>query len=199
MMRTPLHALLNRAWAMGTAACVGLLVLTVATLAHAHESPLPSAHLVQRDGGHFTLSLKLDATRALQRTLLPDAAPAEALALLSAMEPDRFAQGWERATRTWSQGSALLVQGRSHAASRWSWPSAREAQALLQRQLMPRLTGGHVDHELLAAQAEFRIGGEAVARAQLKLPAALRPLSLTTVRPRQQWTGEGDNPIALSF
>lgn len=167
--------------------------------AQAHESPLPSATVVQREGGHFTLSLRWDAARSLQRTLLPQASPAEALALLSAMEPERFAQGWERATSAWSQGSTIQVQGRSHAAERWTWPTARDAQAWLQRQLIPQLTGGHADHELLTAQAEFRLVGEPVSQAQLKLPAALRPLSLTTLRPRQHWTREGDDPITLRF
>lgn len=177
----------------------GITLSGIADASRAHESPLPSAQLMQRDGGHFVLSMRLDAARALHRTLLPEAAPAEALALLSAMEPGRFAQGWERATKAWAQGSTLLVQGRAHTATRWSWPSAPEAQALLQRQLMPQLTGGHAEHELLAVQGEFRTGVEAVSKAQLKLPAELRPLSITTVRPRQQWTGEGDKPIAVSF
>ena len=70
---------------------------------------------------------------------------------------------------------------------------------MLQRQLMPQLTGTHAEHELLAAHGEFRTGGEPITKAQLKLPAELRPLSLTTVRPRQQWMGEGHNPIALIF
>lgn len=181
------------------AAAAALLLTLTSTASRAHESPLPSATLLQRDGGHYTLTLRMDAARALQRTLLPEAAPAEALALLSAMEPERFAQGWERATKTWAQGSMVVLQGRAHAASRWTWPPARDAQALLQRQLMPQLTGAHADHELLQTQAEFRIGGEHAQKAALKLPAALRPLSITTLRPRQQWVGEGDQPIALSF
>jgi phage protein U len=93
----------------------------------------------------------------------------------------------------------VVLQGRAHAASRWTWPPAREAQALLRRQLMPQLTGAHADHELLQAQAEFRIGSEPAQKASLTLPAALRPLSVTTLRPRQQWVGEGEQPIALSF
>jgi hypothetical protein len=130
---------------------------------------------------------------------LPDTAPTEALALLSAMEPERFAKHWEQATRRWADHCALLIQGRSHTAARWSWPTAADAQAWLQRQLMPQLTGAHADHEWLAAQAEFRIGGDAVTQAQLKLPAALRPLSLTSLRPRQQWAREGDRPLDLRF
>ena len=194
----------NGAWRLGPRlmSLVPLVMALWQGLPHAalaHDSPLPSATLVQRDGGHFTLSLRMDAAGALQRTLLPESSSAEALALLSAMEPERFAQGWERATRLWSEGSAVLTQGRRHAATRWSWPSAREAQALLQRQLMPQLTGGHTDHEWLTAQAEFRIGGEPVSQAQLKLPAALRPLSLTALRPRQQWIREGNDPIPLRF
>lgn len=195
-MERRLKASLTRG-VLGTLLSLALASIPAPSIAH--ESPLPSAQLMQRDGGHFILSLKLDAARALQRTLLPDAAPGEALALLSAMEPERFAQGWDRATKAWAQGSVLLVQGRTHPAMRWAWPSAQEAQALLQRQLMPQLTGTHAEHELLGAQAEFRTGGEAVTQAQLKLPAALRPLSVTTMRPRQQWTGEGENPIAVKF
>jgi hypothetical protein len=167
--------------------------------ATAHENPLPSASLVQRDGGHLTLTLRLDAARALHRTLKPSAAPLESLALLSAMDPARFATLWEQATRQWSQECAVLLSGRAIAATRWTWPLARDAQAHLQQQLMPQLTGGHADHDLLSAQAEFRVGADPVVKAQLKLPATLRPLTLTTLRPRQQWSGEGDAPIPLNF
>jgi hypothetical protein len=194
-MHTPTcRALPTLVWALALT-----LQALLCQVVRAHDSPLPSATLVQRDGGHFTLSLRWDAARALQLTLLPDTAPTEALALLSAMEPERFAKHWEQATRRWAEHCALLIQGRSHKAERWSWPTASDAQAWLQRQLMPQLTGAHADHEWLAAQAEFRIGGDAVTQAQLKLPAALRPLSLTSLRPRQQWAREGDRPLDLRF
>jgi hypothetical protein len=165
----------------------------------AHENPLPSASLVQRDGGHLTLTLRLDPARALHRTLQSAAAPLESLALLSAMDPARFAVLWEQATRQWSQACTVVLSGRTVAASRWTWPPAKDAQAYLQQQLMPQLTGGHADHELLSAQAEFRVGTDPVLKAQLNLPATLRPLTLTTLRPRQKWSGEGDTPIPLNF
>lgn len=186
---------------VGPALAIGLAIGLATNLpeAAAHESPLPSATLVQRDGGHLTLTLRLDLARSLHRTLQPEAAPTEALALMAAMEPARFAALWEQATRRWAQDTALLVQGRSQTAARWTWPLARDAQANLQQQLMPQLTGGHAEHELLSAQAEFRVGGEGLGKVQLKLPPALRPLTVTTLRPRQQRVGEGDNPIALSF
>ena len=175
------------------------LVLMLNPLARAHESPLPSATVVQRDGGHLTLTLRLDPARALQRTLQPNAAPMESLAALSAMDTARFAALWEQATRRWSQESAVLLQGRSVPAVRWTWPLARDVQAHLQQQLMPQLTGGHAEHELLSAQAEFQLNADARNRAQLKLPAGFRPLSVTTLRPRQRWAAEGDAPINLNF
>lgn len=177
----------------------GLILWLTQGACAAHESPLPSATLVLRDGGHLVLTLRLDLARALHRTLQPESTPMQALSAFAAMEPARFAGLWERATSRWAQECAVLVQGRRVAAQRWSWPSAQEAQSLVQRQLMPQLAGTHTDHEWGQAQAEFTLGTESRDHLQLRLPAALRPLSLTTVRPRQQWSGESEQPIKLLF
>ena len=64
-MHTPTcRALPTLVWALALT-----LQALLCQVVRAHDSPLPSATLVQRDGGHFTLSLRWDAARALQLTL----------------------------------------------------------------------------------------------------------------------------------
>lgn len=185
---------------MLSAARVFAFVLALAAgSSKAHENPIPSATLVQRDGGHLTLTMQLDVSRALPRTLMPEAVPAEALALLATLEAEPFARAWAQATATWTSGCAVLLAGRAHPAARWAWPTAREAQALLQRHLMAHLTGAHADPERLSAQAEFRIGSDRITTIELTMPTPLRPLSVTTLRPRQHWAADDSAPISLGF
>jgi len=135
----------------------------------------------------------------------------------AAMPPEVFAREWTRVTAQWARELMIKQGDLLVAANRWRWPSATQAQALLRGQLMHALTSGGEDHpeSLAQAQADFRLpagpGGPldpprapmqatgASHPIQLLMPAALRPLSLTTYRPRQQWIAPGDTPIVLAF
>lgn len=185
-----------------------------ATVSAAHESPSASASIVQREAGHYVLTMNLDAADALRRTLQPAMPPAEFQAVFSAMGPQEFAGAWARATAAWARACTLEVAGQTRSALRWRWPPAQEVQARIRERLMQGLTqarpagdagGGpareatHGPHPLVQAQAEFRVAGASQSPVKLVLHPALRPLAVTSYRPHQQWVGAGDGAIALRF
>ena len=203
-----------------------VLVSTGPSPAQAHEDATPHATLVQREGGLYSLSLNFAVVRALQAVSQPQATPAEFLLACSAMAPERFESIWAAAVTEWSTQTAMVLGGKPIAAVRWQWPSAVQAQALIREQLMHQLTGpveaGRLpsggepnaaaapspalvhEHEplgLAQARAEFGVKPDAAAEkaVALRIHPSLRPLSVTSYRPRQQWVGPGDTPIALEF
>ena len=178
------------------------------TTARSHEAPVPKASVVMRDGGHCTLSLQFDLAKAWRQTLQPQMSMAEFLALASAQAPADFAREWARLTARWSQEVMLQAGPARLEAQRWRWPAADEAQTHLRQQLMQSLTGGDApDHApaLLGAQAEFMLQSPKLAapidlsNLFLALPAAFRPITLTSYRPHQRWIGSGASPIPLKF
>lgn len=189
--------------------CVGIVALMLAAGgALAHESPTGSATIVQRDSGHYTLTLNFDVADALRRTAQPAMAAAEFQAAFSAMGTDEFAAAWARATAAWARGCQLEVGGRPLPALRWRWPLPQEAQARVRERLMHDLTGAdrarplttdHAPHALVQAQAEFRVGGASAPAPRLLLHPAMRPLSVTSYRPNPQWVGPGEGAIVLKF
>lgn len=183
-----------------------------AGLGRAHESPSPSAAVVQRDNGHYVLSLNFDVADALRRTLQPAMAPAQFLAAFSAMDAQEFAGAWARATDAWARACLLEAAARPQPARRWRWPAAAQAQAQIRERLMHGLTAGqslpasgagaadpHEPHLLAQAQADFRVAGAGTAPTKLSLHPALRPLSVTSYRAHQQWVGAGDGAVVLRF
>lgn len=180
-----------------------ILLIGPVPMAIAHEGSTPHATVVQREGGLYSLNLNFELVRALHLSTQPDAALAEFLAVHSSMAPERFASVWHTAVAAWSRQTGVSMGGHALSATRWQWPTAQDAQALLREQLMHRLTGSqvHEPHGLAQARADFqRSAGVAPAGAvSLRLHAALRPLSVTSYRPRQQWVGPGDGPVGLSF
>ena len=192
-----------------------LLALAFGTnVCAAHESPSASASVVQRDAGHYVLAMNLDVAEALRRTLQPAMPPAEFQAVFSAMGGEEFAGAWARATAAWARACTLDVAGQARPAVRWRWPLAQEAQARIRERLMHGLTqarpagdtgagpareAAHSPHLLAQAQAEFRVEGVTQGPVKLVLHPALRPLAVTSYRPRQQWVGAGEGAIALSF
>lgn len=206
---------------------VGLMLAACTSpAAQAHEAEHSKAVVVLRDGDHYSLTLHFDALRALHALRAaqePGLSEAEFGVMVSAMPTQAFANVWASATAQWARELVLDRSGSRATAQRWRWPAADSVQALARQRLMHALTSGgssgsgggsggssggvksalnHDEHHvpLVVAQAEFRLaatGGRSTVN--LRMPAALRPLSLTTYRPRQQWVGAGEAPVALSF
>lgn len=178
--------------------------------AHAHDVDTPRALLVLRDGGHMALTLHIDVARALHGVMQPQASALEFLTMGSALPPESFAREWGRATAQWSRSVRLEREGVPIAAERWRWPTATQAQDLMRSQLMHTLTGGGADHPswLVTAHADFKVPLAATPDSilsakppalELRLPAALRPLTLTTQRPRHTRVAPGDGAVPVSF
>ena len=210
----------GRCWRAVTRAWPGLWLLAAAMHASpglAHESPTPSASVVQRGAGHYVLTLHFDVADALRRTLQPGMPAAQFQVQFAAMGGEAFAGAWARATEAWARACQLEATGQPQSAQRWRWPSAQEAQAHIRERLMHGLTAppaasrtpaaahgpdapaGHEAHALAQAQAEFRLAGAASSGPRLMLHPALRPLSLSSWRPHPQWVGTGNEPITLRF
>ena len=207
-------------WRALTRAWPGMCLVAAAMHAGsglAHESPTPSASVVQRGAGHYVLTLHFDVAEALRRTLQPAVPAARFQVQFAAMGAEDFAAAWARATEAWARACQLDAAAQPQGAQRWRWPSAKEAQAHVRERLMhgltapqaasrapavargPEASAGHEGHVLAQAQAEFRIAGAASAAPRLMLHPALRPLSLSSWRPHPQWVGTGNEPITLRF
>jgi hypothetical protein len=170
-------------------------------IAPAHELPENRATLVLRDHHHLTLTLYVGFPELLFQALGSGKAFGPFLLEYSTMAPERFVAELRRAQAAVERGTHIYLEdGRELALTRWSWPDATTAQALLRDRVMREAVGGGDDHhgEPMEIRAEA-VATRTVRSAAVDFPAMLRRVLVVAYRPTQTWVDAGTRSPVIPF
>jgi len=169
---------------------VGLLPCLLATgAAWAHELPDNRATLVLRDGTHLSMTMFVDYTQVLHRTLAPKKKRQEFLMLYAAMVPQQFEEALARAQSKFEAAMNLAVpSGGQVRLAHWTWPAALTVQQSLREQLMQAMVAepGHQHVFVSEIRAEAHLQQEASA-IRVQFPPEFGKVMVVSYRPKQVW------------
>lgn len=183
-------------------ACVAAtLVLLVAQRSSAHELAENRATMVLRDQNHVAITLYLNFSDVLHRTLAPAQSFAEFILAFSALSPEQFAAQLKTAqTRLQSQIRVLPRPATEASMRRWVWPTATTVQAVLRNQAMQMLAApnDHAHEPTLEVRVELQTTGR-VSAVSAVFPAEFRRVLVVSYRPNQTWAELGDAATEIMF
>ena len=183
-------------------ACVAAtLVLLVAQRSSAHELAENRATMVLRDHNHVAITLYLNYSDVLHRTLAPARSFAEFVLAFSALSPEQFAAQLKKAqTQLQSQIKVLPRPTTEALMRRWVWPAAASVQALLRDRAMQMLAApnDHAHEPTLEVRVELQTTGR-VSAVSAAFPAEFRRVLVVSYRPNQTWAETGDAATEIMF
>ncbi len=161
----------------------------------AHDLEDNRATLVLRDRTHISVSLFLNYSEALHKALLPQREFGAFLLIYSAMKPEDLQTELVRAQRKFEASTQILAQspaGARLSLSGWTWPDAKQVQAMLQHQVMQAMVDGHVHAPPTEIRADA-VATYAVGSVTITFPEEFQKVLVVSYRPSQVWV-EGKNP-----
>lgn len=183
-------------------ACVAAtLVLPLAPQLSAHELTESRATMVLRDQNHVAITLYLNYSDVLHRTLAPAQSFAEFVLAFAALSPEQFAAQLKTAqTRLQSQIRVLPRPATEASMRRWVWPTATTVQALLRDRAMQMLAApnDHAHEPTLEVRVELQTTGR-VSAVSAVFPAEFRRVLVVSYRPNQTWAELGDAATEIMF
>ena len=183
-------------------ACVAAtLVLLVAQRSSAHELAENRATMVLRDQNHVAITLYLNYSDVLHRTLAPAQSFAEFVLAFAALSPEQFAAQLNKAqTQLQSQIKVLPRPATAASMRRWVWPEATRVQALLRDRAMQMLAApnDHAHEPTLEVRVELQTTGR-VSAVSAAFPAEFRRVLVVSYRPNQTWAEMGDAATEIMF
>ena len=183
-------------------ACVAAtLVLLVAQRSNAHELAENRATMVLRDQNHVAITLYLNYSDVLHRTLAPAQSFAEFVLAFAALSPEQFAAQLNKAqTQLQSQIKVLPRPATAASMRRWVWPEATRVQALLRDRAMQMLAApnDHAHEPTLEVRVELQTTGR-VSAVSAAFPAEFRRVLVVSYRPNQTWAEMGDAANEIMF
>ena len=183
-------------------ACIAAtLMLLVAQRSSAHELAENRATMVLRDQNHVAITLYLNFSDVLHRTLAPAQSFAEFILAFSALSPEQFAAQLKTAqTRLQSQIRVLPRPATEASMRRWVWPTATTVQAVLRDQAMQMLAApnDHAHKPTLEVHVELQTTGR-VSAVSAVFPAEFRRVLVVSYRPNQTWAELGDAATEIMF
>ena len=177
------------------------LVLLVAQRSSAHELAENRATMVLRDQNHVAITLYLNYSDVLHRTLAAEQSFAEFVLAFSALSPEQFAAQLNKAqTRLQSQIKVLPRPATEASMRRWVWPAATRVQALLRDRAMQMLVApnDHAHEAPLEVRVELQTTGR-VSAVSAVFPPEFRRVLVISYRPKQTWAEPGDAATEIVF
>ncbi len=182
--------------------CLAATVMTLLTQnTNAHELAENRATMVLRDQNHVAITLYLNYSEVLHRTLAPAQSFAEFVLAFSALPPEQFAAQLTKAqTRLQSQIKVLPRPATEASMRRWMWPAATRVQALLRDRAMQMLAApnDHAHEPPLEVRVELLTTGR-VSAVSAVFPPEFRRVLVVSYRPKQTWAEPGDAATEIMF
>ena len=177
------------------------LAMSATPWSSAHELAENRATMVLRDQNHVAITLYLNYSEVLHRTLAPAQSFAEFVLALSALSPEQFAAQLNRAqARLQSQIKVLPRPATDASMRRWVWPEATRVQTLLRDRAMQMLTAPN-DHAH-EPPVEVRVELQSTARVtavSVVFPQEFRRVLVVSYRPQQTWAEPGEAAAHIKF
>lgn len=177
------------------------LVLLLVPWSSAHELTENRATMVLRDQNHVAITLFLNYSDVLHRSLAPEQSFAEFVLAFSALPPEQFAARLQTAqTRLQSQIKVLPRPASKASMQRWAWPVAARAQELLRDRAMQMLAApnDHVHESPLEVRVELQTAGRLTAVSAV-FPPEFRRVLVVSYRPQQAWVEPGEAAAHIKF
>ncbi len=182
--------------------CVAALLPLLGTqLSSAHELTENRATMVLRDHNHVAITLYLNYSEVLHRTLAPEQSFAEFVLAVSALPPKQFeAQLQTAQTRLQAQLKVLPRPAGEAALRRWVWPAATRVQALLRDRAMQMIAtpNDHAHEPPMEVRVELRTSGR-VTTISAVFPPEFRRVLVVSYRPNQTWAEPGEPATEIKF
>ena len=177
------------------------LVLLLAPRLSAHELTENRATMVLRDQNHVAITLYLNYSDVLHRTLAPAQSFAEFVLAFAALSPEQFAAQLKMAqTRLQSQIKVLPRPATEASMRSWVWPAATSVQALLRDRAMQMLAApnDHAHEPTLEVRVELQTTGR-VSVVSAAFPPEFRRVLVVSYRPKQTWAELGEAATEIMF
>ena len=177
------------------------LVLLVAQRSSAHELAENRATMVLRDQNHVAITLYLNYTDVLHRTLAPEQSFSEFVLAFSALSPEQFAAQLNKAQARLQSHIKVLPRPATEALlRRWVWPVATTVQALLRDHAMQMLAApnDHAHEPPVEVRVELQTTGR-VSTVSAVFPPEFRRVLVVSYRPNQTWAELGDAATEIVF
>lgn len=179
------------------------ICLLLAAAAPSHDLQDNRVTLVLRDRTHLSITLYLNYPELLYRSLAPNQPYAAFLAAVSGAKPDALQKELTRLHSRFQAETRIRPAQPNPAQltlSNWTWPDAKQVQAVIQRQIMQSL----VDPEAHAHQPPTEIHADAVAPQPIgavtaEFPAEFQKLLVVSYRPSQTWVEPGARSPEIRF
>ncbi len=177
------------------------LALMVAPWCAAHELTENRATMVLRDQNHVAITLHLNYSDVLHRTLAPEQKFGEFVLAFSALPPEQFAAQLRTAqARLQAQIKVLPRPATDATLQRWKWPDVARVQALLRERAMQMLvTPNDHSHEM---QQEVRVELQTAGRINAVgavFPSEFRRVLVVSYRPQQTWAEPSEAATEIKF
>jgi hypothetical protein len=182
-------------------ALAALSLLLATSPVPAHELSESRATLVLRDSTHLTLTLYVAVPELLFRTLAARTPFGAFLVQYSTMDPTTFQREFLRAQSRIEQGTRLFLDdGRPLLLSRWIWPEAAAAQAILRERVMRETVGRDADShgEPLEIRAEA-VAQRSIRSVSIQFATELQEVLVVAYRPTQSWVAAGARSGGITF
>ena len=177
------------------------LAMSATPWSSAHELAENRATMVLRDQNHVAITLYLNYSEVLHRTLAPKQNFAEFVLAFSALPPAQFAAQLQKAqTQLQTQIKVLPRPATDASMQRWVWPEATTVQALLRDRAMQILAAPN-DH---AHQPPLEVRVELQTTARVTAVSAVFPqefgrVLVVSYRPQQAWAEPGEAAAHIKF
>lgn len=189
----------NNRWPL---CCVATtLVLLLAPWSSAHELAENRATMVLRDQNHVAITLYLNYSEVLHRTLAPEQNFAEFVLAFSALPSEQFAAQLQKAQARFETQIKVRPRPATEASlQRWVWPAAAHMQTLLRERAMQMLAApnAHAHEPPQEVRVELQTTGR-VSAVDAAFPPEFRRMLIVSYRPRQTWAEPGEAATEIKF
>ena len=169
--------------------------------AGAHELQENRATLVLRDHTHLSVTLFIGYADALHLALAPQRPLQEFLLVYSAMKAEQLQTELGRAQARFEAGTHVYVAAGTEAPlTNWTWPDAKQVQALLQQRAMAAMVdpAGHLHDSPVEIHADANAAQE-VASVRVQFPEEFQKVLVVAFRPTQVWVESKAVSPAIKF
>jgi hypothetical protein len=181
-----------------------LLILStqlVFTPAYSHELQENRAALVLRNDRLISVTLYLNFSKVLHKTLMPLGDPSELITRLAAMSDVEFAGQFNVVKQKIQSGIVFKsVQGKHLKLGNWQWPESVAAQKHLRESIMHAVVspGQHIHEPPVEVRAQIQ-SDERLLSLRVEMPESLRPITLIATRPRQSRLNTSTSSLVVNF
>lgn len=159
------------------------------TSAAYHELTDNRATLVLRDQTHLSVTMYIDFTGALHRTLAPQRSETEFVLTYAAMSPTLFRDALRRAQAHFMITTQVQqTSGDPVVLRNWTWPDAAAVQTMLQQQAMQTVVAplDHAHGQPLEIHADA-IAAQPIRAVTIRFPGEFARVLVVSYTPNQVW------------